>query len=114
MHSNSDLALGAHRLRTREKSAGVWASLTAWIARISTPSRPAGKALAAHGEHAAAPVDMPISEQEFATEREALAYSASTIAQGFRTVVEQSVYDYSWHVEVYPASTSGESRALAA
>lgn len=112
MRSNNDLALAPHLPLAREKP-GIWASVLAWLARVS-PLRPAGKPVALLDEHTAASADMPMFEQEFATEREALACSASAIAQGFRTVVEQSVYDYSWHVEVYPASTPGESRALAA
>jgi len=104
MHSNNGLSLGQHLPLVQEKPTGIWPTISAWMARVRRPSRPAGNVVAERAENVAAPAEMPLYEQEFATEREALAWSASTVAQGFRTVVEQSVYDYSWHVEVYPAS----------
>jgi hypothetical protein len=114
MHSNDDLSLVQHLSLVQEKPAGIWASVRAWMTRVSKLPRPAVDAMAGHGEHAAAPAEIPLYEQEFATEREALACATNAMAQGFRTVVEQSVYDYSWHVEVYPAPARNESGALAA
>jgi hypothetical protein len=107
MHSNNNLALGQPLPLAPVKPAGIWAQFSAFIADLCRPSRPVS-AVTAHVEHAAAPVDVPLYVQEFVTEREALAYSASALAQGCRTIVEQSVYDYSWHVEVYAAPAGGE------
>lgn len=98
MHSNNNLSLTPHLPLVPEPPARFWTSL---FARLRRPARTADKGLATRASAAAA--DMPLYEQAFTTEQEAVAWSANAIAHGYRTVVEQNVYDYSWQVDVYHA-----------
>lgn len=49
----------------------------------------------------------PLLEVSFVTEQEALEYAAALANAGYRAVVEQNVYDYSWSVEILPARGAG-------